>query len=63
MMFAFGQDEEVGGTHGNAVIADTLARRGVHFDFVLDEGGPIADEPFPGVTAPSPSLPSRKRAI
>jgi carboxypeptidase PM20D1 len=52
IMFAFGQDEEVGGAQGNAVIADTLAKRGVHFFFVLDEGGVIVDEPFPGMQHP-----------
>jgi len=52
IMFAFGQDEEVGGNNGNAVIARTLAQRGIHFFFVLDEGGAIVDEPFPGVQKP-----------
>jgi len=52
IMFAFGQDEEVGGVAGNAVIAKTLAARGLHFFFVLDEGGAIVDEPFVGVEKP-----------
>lgn len=52
IMFAFGQDEEVGGSEGNAIIAKTLAARGVHFFFVLDEGGAIIDEPFVGVQRP-----------
>jgi carboxypeptidase PM20D1 len=52
IMFAFGQDEEVGGRDGNAVIAKTLAARGIHFFFVLDEGGAIVDEPFAGVQKP-----------
>lgn len=52
VMFAFGQDEEVGGLQGNAVMAQTLAARGVHFYFVLDEGGAIVDEPFAGVQRP-----------
>jgi carboxypeptidase PM20D1 len=52
IMFAFGQDEEVGGVAGNAVIAKTLAARGIHFFFVLDEGGAIVDEPFAGVEKP-----------
>jgi carboxypeptidase PM20D1 len=38
----FGHDEEVGGPDGAAVIAETLAARGVDdFAFVLDEGGAI----------------------
>jgi carboxypeptidase PM20D1 len=52
IMFAFGQDEEVGGSRGNAMIAQALARRGVHFAWVLDEGGAIFDEPFPGIEQP-----------
>jgi carboxypeptidase PM20D1 len=51
VMFAFGEDEEVGGT-GNAAIAKLLASRHVHFAWVLDEGGAIIDEPFPGVAQP-----------
>jgi carboxypeptidase PM20D1 len=52
IMFAFGQDEEVGGKAGNAQIAKTLAARGIHFFCVLDEGGAIVDEPFAGVEKP-----------
>ncbi len=52
IMFAFGQDEEVGGGKGNALIAAALAKRGVHFAWVLDEGGAIVDEPFPGIEQP-----------
>ena len=49
IMFAFGQDEEVGGAKGNGVVAKALAARGVHFAWVLDEGGAILDEPLPGM--------------
>ncbi len=52
IMFAFGQDEEVGGAQGNGAMAAALAKRGVHFFLVLDEGGAIVDEPFPGVQRP-----------
>jgi carboxypeptidase PM20D1 len=52
IMFAFGQDEEVGGSKGNQVAAGTLAKRGIHFAWVLDEGGAIVNEPFPGVDTP-----------
>ena len=51
-MFAFGQDEEVGGSEGNGNIAKVLAGRHVHFAWVLDEGGAILNEPFPGVQQP-----------
>ncbi|HEV2561703.1 MAG TPA: M20 family peptidase [Rhizomicrobium sp.] len=46
VMIAVGQDEELG---GDGAMAKTLAARGVHFAWALDEGGIIADEPFPGV--------------
>lgn len=52
IMFAFGQDEEVGGRAGNAAIAKMVGAWGVRFDFVLDEGGAIQDEPFAGVQRP-----------
>jgi carboxypeptidase PM20D1 len=52
ILFAFGQDEEVGGGKGNKRMAAELGRRGVHFAWVLDEGGAIMDEPFPGVQQP-----------
>jgi carboxypeptidase PM20D1 len=48
IMFAFGQDEEVGGGKGNAAIAKALAARGAHFAWVLDEGSSIMNEPYPG---------------
>jgi len=40
---AFGHDEEVGGPNGAKVIAETLRDRGIHLDFVLDEGGAVTD--------------------
>ncbi len=48
---SFGCNEEVSGTA--AVLAvDELERRGVQPWFVVDEGGAIASEAFPGVAAP-----------
>jgi len=52
IMFAFGQDEEVGGGKGSAVIAKALASRGTRFAWVLDEGSSILNEPYPGVRRP-----------
>lgn len=52
VMFAFGEDEENGGVRGDARIAQALTARGVHFSWVLDEGGAIVDEPFPGIEQP-----------
>jgi carboxypeptidase PM20D1 len=48
IMFAFGEDEEVGGNKGNATIAKALKDRGAHFAWVLDEGSSIMKEPYPG---------------
>jgi carboxypeptidase PM20D1 len=48
---SFGCNEEVSGTA--AVLAtNELSRRGVRPWFVIDEGGAIASEAFPGVAAP-----------
>ncbi|MEX2322672.1 MAG: M20/M25/M40 family metallo-hydrolase [Acidimicrobiia bacterium] len=49
---AFGHDEEIGGSAGAAAIAQTLADRGVALSFVLDEGGAVASEFFPGLDVP-----------
>lgn len=38
IIFAFGHDEEIGGDNGAVLMARTLAERGVHAWFVLDEG-------------------------
>ncbi|NQV07424.1 M20/M25/M40 family metallo-hydrolase [bacterium] len=46
-----GHDEEVGGT-GAAAIAALLAERGVTLEFLLDEGGAIAEDFLPGVKGP-----------
>ncbi len=50
---AFGADEEVGGLRGAAKIAALLKDRGVHLDFVLDEGLLVLDGVMPGVKAPT----------
>ena len=52
IMFAFGQDEEVGGAKGNTAIAKMLQLRGIHFAWVLDEGGAIVDNAPPNVREP-----------
>src|SRR5207244_3953053 len=49
---AFGYDEEVGGRRGAARIAELLAARNVHPEFVLDEGGALATGLITGVAAP-----------
>jgi len=49
---AFGHDEEVGGYGGAAKIAGLLRERIVELEYVLDEGSPITDGFFPGVSQP-----------
>ena len=48
---SFGCDEEVSGSAAIAAV-DELERRGVRPWFVLDEGGAVAHEAFPGVKRP-----------
>ena len=48
---SFGCDEEVSGTAAQAAV-DVLRSRGVSPWFVLDEGGAIAHQAFPGVAPP-----------
>lgn len=48
---SFGCDEEIAGVAAGLAV-DELTRRGVRPWFVLDEGGAIASEAFPGVGAP-----------
>jgi carboxypeptidase PM20D1 len=49
---ASGHDEEVGGTNGAAKIAAHLKAQGVQAAMAIDEGGYIAENMVPGVTAP-----------
>jgi carboxypeptidase PM20D1 len=49
--FAFGHDEEVGGT-GAAAIASTLKSRGIQLESVLDEGMVVLDEELAGISKP-----------
>jgi carboxypeptidase PM20D1 len=47
LFLAFGHDEEVGGQAGALQIAERLRERGVHLDYVLDEGMIIAEGMLP----------------
>ncbi len=49
--FAFGHDEELGGTGARAIVA-LLKSRNVRADMVLDEGGFVTNERVPGMTKP-----------
>src|SRR3954469_1567716 len=51
--FAFGHDEEVGGTRGARAMAALLASRGVRLDFVLDEGLLITEGLVKGLDKPA----------
>jgi carboxypeptidase PM20D1 len=51
--FAFGHDEEVGGTRGAKAIAALLASRGVRLEFVLDEGLLITEGLVKGLDRPA----------
>jgi carboxypeptidase PM20D1 len=50
--FAYGHDEEAGGS-GAAAIVQLLESRGVQPEMVLDEGGGILDGMIPGVLVPA----------
>jgi len=52
VVLAFGHDEEVGGTHGAIAIAKLFEERKMRFDFVLDEGSPIAEGIIAGIEKP-----------
>jgi carboxypeptidase PM20D1 len=52
LYFAFGHDEEIGGSDGAFQIAALLRGRNIELDYVLDEGGNILDGIIPDATAP-----------
>lgn len=48
----FGHDEEIGGMRGAREVAQLLSARGIRFEYVLDEGGIVADNIIPGLSIP-----------
>lgn len=56
VILAFGHDEEILGEHGAKAMSALLAERGVAPALVLDEGGAILVDVFPGVAAPVASI-------
>ena len=50
--FAFGGDEERCGTLGAMEAAKWFARHGLRFDWILDEGTPVAKNQMPGIDVP-----------
>ena len=49
----FGQDEEIGGLRGAARVAQLFKERGIHLQFVLDEGLLITDGVLAGLHRPA----------
>jgi len=50
--FAFGHDEEVGGTNGAQKIAQHFKAKGIEFAYVIDEGMIVLENAMPGVSNP-----------
>jgi carboxypeptidase PM20D1 len=44
LYFAFGHDEEIGGSQGAKKVAEYFQQQGINFEFVLDEGGLITED-------------------
>ncbi len=49
---AFGHDEEIGGAEGASKIVEYFRAMGLSFDFMIDEGGIVADGVLEGVRKP-----------
>jgi carboxypeptidase PM20D1 len=49
---AIGHDEEIGGDEGAGATAALLRKRGVRFEFTLDEGGAVVSDTVPGLEPP-----------
>ena len=47
--FAFGHDEEIGGTQGASKVAMHFQQNNMQFEFIIDEGGAIVHNMFPGI--------------
>ncbi len=52
ILFCFGDDEENGGRYGAQEIVAELKARGVHPEFVVDEGGAVVSGVVPGLAQP-----------
>ena len=51
VLLSFGADEEIGGYHGNRVIAKHLQKQGIQLEWVSDEGGAVTHDMVPGISA------------
>jgi carboxypeptidase PM20D1 len=52
LYITFGHDEEIDGQQGALVTAALLEKRGLSFEFILDEGSTITENIMPGVKKP-----------
>ena len=50
---AFGHDEEVGGRNGAKAQVEWFKKRGIDFEYILDEGSIILEKALPGLAAPA----------
>ena len=55
IVFAFGHDEEIGGKQGARVIAERMRELGLHFEWMVDEGGMLLSD--------NPMLPGKAMAM
>jgi carboxypeptidase PM20D1 len=55
IVFAFGHDEEIGGKQGARVIAERMRELGLHFEWMVDEGGMLLSD--------NPMLPGKSMAM
>jgi len=55
IVFGFGHDEEIGGRQGARVIAERLRELGLHFEWMVDEGGMLLSD--------NPMLPDKSMAM
>ncbi|QHN02234.1 M20/M25/M40 family metallo-hydrolase [Granulicella sp. WH15] len=63
ILFAFGDDEENGGSHGAVNIVKLLQQRGVQPEFVVDEGGMVVTGATPGLTMPLALIGTSEKGI
>ncbi|MEX0928688.1 MAG: M20 family peptidase [Balneolales bacterium] len=52
ILIGLNHDEEIGGRGGARVMADSLYTRGITLHFLIDEGLPVAEKIFSGITSP-----------
>jgi len=52
LWFAFGHDEEIGGKQGADRLVQWFSEKGIHFAWLVDEGGVVSDGVLKGVDRP-----------